>query len=129
MTPRAASVLAVIAVLGLVEQAAAQPSDTEAGRLLYNNACRTCHTLREGDNRLGPHLRGVVGRQAGSVAGYAYSSALARGDLVWDRATLDRFIANPDAVAPGHGMRPYTGIASAAERAKLIAFLEATAGN
>ena len=63
------------------------------------------------------------------MAGYAYSSALARGDLVWDRTTLDRFIANPDAVAPGHGMRPYTGIASAEERARLIAFLEATVGN
>ena len=26
-------------------------------QLVFNNVCRTCHTLKEGDNRLGPNLR------------------------------------------------------------------------
>jgi cytochrome c len=49
-------------------------------------------------------------------------------DLVWDRATLDRFISNPEQVVPGNNMKPYSGLASAEERAKIIAFLEANEG-
>jgi len=97
----------------------------EDGQIAFNNACRTCHTLREGDNRLGPNLHKIMGRKAGSLAGYGYSSALKGADITWDKATLDRFIANPDQVVSGHNMKPYGGLASAAERAKIIAFLEA----
>ena len=46
--------------------------------------------------------------------------------LVWDKATLDRFIARPDEVIPGHNMKPYGGITSAEERAKIVAYLEAS---
>lgn len=115
-----------VAALGLVLLAAPVPAfgqDGEAGRLVYNNACRTCHTLRDGDLRLGPNLNGIIGRKAGSVAGFAYSSAMKGGDLTWDEATLDRFIANPDAVVPGHAMRPYAPLSKAEERAAVIAFL------
>ena len=93
------------------------------GQMLFNNHCRTCHTLRDGDNRLGPHLKGVVGRKAGAVQGYPYSSALANSDLTWEASTLDRFIASPEEVAPGHQMRPYSGMTSSEDRAKLITFL------
>ena len=50
-------------------------------------------------------------------------------DLTWDRATLDRFIANPDQMVPGNRMKPYGGLTSAEERAKIIAFLEANSGS
>lgn len=46
--------------------------------------------------------------------------------VTWDKDTLDRFIANPDAVIPGHNMKPYGGLAWAEERAKIVAFLEAS---
>jgi len=94
------------------------------GQLAFNNACRTCHTMREGDNRLGPNLHKIVGRKAGSLPNYAYSSAMKGADLVWDKATLDRFIANPEQVVAGHKMKPFGGIASAEDRARIIAFLE-----
>jgi cytochrome c len=50
-------------------------------------------------------------------------------DLVWDKATLDHFIANPGQVVSGNNMKPHGGLASADERAKIIAFLEAKSGN
>jgi cytochrome c len=121
-----AAALAFVAVPAIGQDKAA---DTDAGQLLFNNACRTCHTLRDGDNRLGPNLHRIIGRKAGSLAGYGYSSAMKNADLVWDKATLDRFIANPDQVVPGHNMKPYGGHASAEERATLIAFLEASGNN
>jgi len=53
-----------------------QEGDATSGQLIFNNACRTCHTTREGDNRLGPNLYKIVGRKAGSLQNYGYSSAI-----------------------------------------------------
>jgi cytochrome c len=102
---------------------------TDDGQLAFNNTCRSCHTLREGDNRLGPNLHRIIGRKAGSLPNFGYSSAMKDADLVWDKATLDHFIANPDQVVSGNKMKPYGGLASAEERAKIIAFLEVNGGN
>jgi len=113
--------LAALAALGTP----ALGEGTEDGQLAFNNACRTCHTMKEGDNRLGPNLHKIIGRKAGSLPNYGYSSGMKGADLVWDKATLDRFIANPDQVVSGNNMKPYGGLASAEERAKIIAYLEA----
>ena len=107
-------------------QDTAAKSAAADNQLVFNNVCRTCHTLKEGDNRLGPNLHNIIGRKSGSVPDYSYSSAMKDADLTWDRATLDRFIANPDQVVPGNRMKPYGGLTSAEERAKIIAFLEAS---
>src|SRR5436305_12782698 len=97
-----------------------QGTEPGSGQVAFNNACRTCHTTREGDNRLGPNLHGVVGRKAGSLPGYNYSSAMKEADFAWDETKLDRFIANPDEVVAGNKMQPYGGLASKDDRAKII---------
>jgi cytochrome c len=126
----APSILLWAAALALIATPAIGQDKADAGQLLFNNACRTCHTLRDGDNRLGPNLHRIIGRKAGSLPDYNnYSSAMKNADLVWDKATLDRFIANPDQVVPGHNMKPYGGHASAEERATIIGFLEAGGAN
>jgi cytochrome c len=104
-------------------------TDSGSGQLIFNNACRTCHTLKEGDNRLGPNLHNIVGRKAGSLPNYGYSSAMKGADFVWDKEKLDSFIAKPDEVVPGNNMKPYGGLASAEERSKLIAFLQSPPSN
>ena len=80
-----------------------------AGQLVFNNVCRTCHTTREGDNRLGPHLHKIIGRKAGSLPTYGYSSAMKGADFIWDEAKLNRFIANPDEMVPGNNMKRMEG--------------------
>ena len=90
---------------------------------VFNNACRSCHTIREGDNRLGPNLFKIVGRKAGSLPDYNYSTAMKGAGFDWDEEKLERFIANPDEVVPGNNMKPYGGLASADERKKVVAFL------
>jgi cytochrome c len=121
-----AAVMAISADALGQDTAAKSAADSE---LAFNNVCRTCHTLKEGDNRLGPNLHNIIGRKAGSVPDYGYSSAMKDANLTWDKATLDRFIANPDQVVPGNKMKPYGGLTSAEERAKIIAFLEAYNGS
>ncbi len=100
-----------------------QGTEAASGQLAFNNACRTCHVAREGDNRLGPNLHKVVGRKAGSLPGYNYSSAMKEAGFVWDEEKLERFIANPDELVPGNNMKPYGGLASRDDRTKIIGFL------
>lgn len=102
---------------------ASQGTEDASGQQAFNNACRTCHMVREGDNRLGPNLHGIVGRKAGSLPDYAFSSAMKEAGFVWDEQKLDRFIANPDEVVPGNSMKPYGGLSSSDDRKKIIAFL------
>jgi cytochrome c len=97
----------------------------EDGKLAFNNRCRTCHSVKEGDNRLGPSLHGIIGRKAGSSSDYAnYSQALTSSNVVWDEATLDKFIENPDALVPGHNMKPYAGLPDAAQRQQIVEYLK-----
>ena len=117
--------LSLCAMFALHAEAADTPNAT--GEEVYNNACRTCHSIKAGDNRLGPHLAGIVGRKSGAAEGYAYSGVLKDGAVTFDEATLDKFIANPDSVAAGNNMKPYTGIQDAAQRAAIIAHLKAAA--
>jgi len=100
-----------------------QGTEDASGQQAFNNACRTCHMVKEGDNRLGPNLHKVVGRKAGSLPDYGFSSAMKEASFVWDQEKLDRFIANPDEVVPGNSMKPYGGLASSDERKKIIGFL------
>ena len=97
-----------------------QGMEEDAGQRAFNNACRTCHMVREGDNRQGPNLHKIVGRKAGSLPGYAFSSALKGADFVWDEEKLDQFIANPEHVVPGNSMKPYGGLSSSDDRKKII---------
>ncbi len=117
-----------IALLATLTAADAQTT-SDAGQIAYNNACRTCHSIREDENRIGPSLYGIVGKRAGTLSGYDSSPAIRQSGIVWDEDTLDRFIANPDALVHGHAMRPYGGIASEEERQKIIGYLKSAAGN
>jgi len=103
--------------------ALAQDQAREAGLIAFNNACRTCHTVKEGDNRLGPTLYNIIGRKAGTVENFAYSSSMKNAGFVWDEKKLDAFIANPEATVPGNNMKPYSGMTDAEERKKIIAYL------
>jgi len=104
--------------------AAAQ--DAEAGQKVFNQ-CRACHNIAEGGrNGVGPNLRGIVGRKAGSIEGFRYSANLrekAEAGLVWDEATLRSYIANPKAVLP-NGSMSYPGLKNEQQLNDLLAFLK-----
>jgi cytochrome c len=111
---------AAMASAGPTEASAATllPGDPTHGKSLYQ-ACQACHSIDEND--LGPKHRGVLGRHAGSVADYNYSSALKNSGLTWDPTTLDRWLSNPSALVPGTKM--YFAIPDAQARADIIAYL------
>lgn len=114
----------VLTLLGGLSVAPAFAQNGADGQTAFNNSCRTCHTAKEGDNRLGPNLAGIVGRKAGSLPDYNYSSSMKQSGITWDEANLDQFIANPDQVVTGNTMKPYGGIKDAAQRKVIIEFLK-----
>ncbi|MBB4360916.1 cytochrome c [Bradyrhizobium sp. CIR18] len=103
---------------------AQQPAGNEAAHQAFNNSCRTCHSVKEGDNRLGPNLNKILGRKAGALPDYNYSSAMKDAGFVWDQDKLARFMVKPDEVVSGNKMQPYGGI-SAEEAGKIVAYLQA----
>ena len=107
-------VIAAALALSTFLTQAARAADDLSGEQAFNNHCRTCHSWKEGDNRLGPSLHGVVGRKAGSVQGYNnYSQSMKQANITWDEGTLDKFIANPDSVVSNNNMKPFSGVADA----------------
>lgn len=113
---------AVLAAAGAAfALSAAQAAKTSQGA--FNNRCRTCHSIKPNDHRLGPSLHGIVGRKAGETEFKAYSQSMRNSDIVWDAESLDRFIENPEAVVPGNNMRPYSGITDQKERALIVEYL------
>ncbi|CAH0257137.1 c-type cytochrome [Roseomonas sp. CECT 9278] len=97
--------------------------DPEGARVF--RACAACHALSaQGGNMAGPHLHGLFGRRMGSVADYAYSERLARGDIVWTPQTVaDLFTRGPDVVTPGTRM-PVQRLENAEDMAALLRFLD-----
>jgi cytochrome c len=85
--------------------------------------CATCHSVKAGQNMIGPSLAGVVGKKSGSAAGYAYSPAFKKLNLVWNDANLDKWLAGPMKMAPGTKMT-FAGYPDAAKRKAVIAYLK-----
>ena len=106
-----------LAVLAFDANAA---GDAVRGRMLYERRCIACHSTDA--DRVGPAHRGVVGRKAGGVTGYGYSSAVKSSRIVWTAPALDRWLADPEKTLPGQ-KRNYT-VPDAQDRADLIAWLE-----
>lgn len=114
-------------VLGLLLagslSAAAWAQDAAAGEKDFV-VCRACHQIGPGaKNAVGPVLNGVVGRKAGSYPGYAYSEANKGSGITWDPPTLEKYLANPQAVVP-HTKMIFPGLKDPQKVKDVIAFLE-----
>lgn len=114
--------LAAIAVLALGMAGAADAQDLKKGKRVFNK-CKACHALEDGKNKVGPHLHGVFGRNAGAVEGYKYSKAMKESGIVWDDATMDEYLAAPKKYVKGTKMA-FAGLKKEDDRVNLIAYLK-----
>src|SRR5712671_4023792 len=73
-------------------------------------------------NKVGPHLSGVFGRPAGTVAGASYSKAMTASGMTWDEQTLDAFLTEPTRVLPSTTMS--ARLPNQQDRADVIAYLK-----
>jgi cytochrome c len=115
--------IAFLASLGAVPvSVSAQSKGPGAGQTVFESKCVACHSLDA--RRVGPLLRGVVGRKVASVAGYEYSDALKRVNGRWDARRLEMWLQDPQSVAPGTKMA--FSLPSATERSAVIQYLAST---
>ena len=101
----------------------ASAQDAAAGEKVFG-VCKLCHQI--GDNAksgVGPVLNGVIGRKAGTVAGYSYSDANKNSGITWDEATFREYIKDPKAKVPGTKMA-YAGLKDEQKINDLVAFLK-----
>ncbi|MCW2249122.1 cytochrome c [Azospirillum fermentarium] len=109
--------------LALSATAAYADGDAAAGEKVFN-VCKACHTIEAGGpNRVGPNLHGIVGRKAGTAAGFAYSKPMQDFGVTWDEEKLNAYITDPKATVPGNKMA-FAGLKDDAKRADLIAYLK-----
>lgn len=106
-----------IAVVGSV-----QAQDIARGKMLFD-VCAGCHGIETRVDDQAPSLGRVIGRRAGTLPDFQYSSAMLTANFVWDESRLDRFLADPQAVVPGTRM-PIAGIQDKNDRADIIAYVK-----
>jgi len=96
-----------------------------AGKDLCHQRCTACHSVEPGGRHgVGPNLFAVVGAKAGTKEGYRYSPAHAAASaVIWDEATLDRYLEDVQAMVPGT-KKVFQGMTDPLQRKALIAYLK-----
>ncbi len=105
--------------------AAAVPGDAEKGEKVFNQ-CKACHDVEKGVNKVGPTLKGVIGRNVASVPDYKYSTAFqefAKANPVWTDELFLVYIENPKKDVPGTKMA-FAGLKKPEDRANILAYLK-----
>jgi cytochrome c len=127
----AAAAFCGIALSGLVYLAptairAVETGDSTRGERVFQR-CFACHSVDPNERSMlqGPSLYRIMGRPAGAIPGFEYSDPMRRkgaAGLVWDAATLDRYIADPEGLVPGTAMSA-PPLRDEQDRADLLAYL------
>ncbi len=123
MGVQAAEIGKLVATPATEEMQLAQ--DAAAGKVAFI-ACAACHTINKGDpNRVGPNLNGIMGKKAGSVAGFAYSDNFKKGAaaITWDEKKMEEWIEAPAKVIAGTKMT-YPGQANETTRKNIVAYIK-----
>jgi cytochrome c len=101
---------------------AAHAGDAAKGKVVFQR-CAICHRVdKGGGNGLGPNLFGIVGRKAGTVAGFSYSAAMKNSGIVWTADKLIAYVAHPAQLVPGNRMA-FAGIIDPGQQADVVAYL------
>lgn len=114
---------ALAAVTTLMSASAFADGDADKGKKVYNK-CKACHTLDAGKNRIGPSLHGIMGRAAGTVDGFKYSSAMTESGITWDEESLSKYLEDPKGFIPGNKMA-FPGLKKEDDREDVIAYIKA----
>lgn len=112
----------VSALLGLAPAAWAAQPDLSNGKRVFTT-CSYCHGPKGEGAGVGPPIKGVVGRAAGSVPDFPYSDAMKGSGITWTSEKLAAFLSHPQQVVKGTRMI-FPGVASPKDLADVIAYLK-----
>ena len=109
-------------LLALSVGSAQAAGDAKKGEKIFKR-CKACHVVDSEKNKVGPHLVGILGRDAGMVEGFKYSKAMKESGISWDAESIDQYLADPRGFIPKNRMS-FPGLKKEKDRADLIAYLE-----
>jgi len=115
----------VVMTLGIVTTTLLHAQgDAAAGQAVFDQKCASCHSVAADltHGLLGPNLVGVVGRPAGTVAGWDFSPALKDSKVVWTEENLNKWLTDTTAFVPMAQMD--LRVPNRIEREDVIAYLE-----
>lgn len=118
-----ATALAALLLAGMAPPARA--GDADAGKDVFKTECAECHSIKQGRNKKGPSLFGVLGRKAAALPDYEYSDALRAQQhaWTWTPEQLHAYLAQPARQAnPGTKMK-YDGLNDQKQLDDLITYL------
>jgi cytochrome c len=116
--------VALIALVGVGVNASQAAGDAAKGKAAFVRQCAICHTIdKDGPNRFGPNLFGILGQKAGSVPGFMYSRAFkAAASWDWNEDLVAGWIGAPGVMVPGTAMGVFQGVAQS-DRDDIVAYL------
>ncbi len=117
---------ALLAFLWLGTGASLAAGDPVKGKAAFIRQCAICHTVeKDGPNRLGPNLFGIIGRKAGAAPGFQYSRAFkATANWNWIEDLVGGWISAPAVMIPGTAMGVFQGV-SDKDRDDIVGYLAA----
>jgi cytochrome c len=120
---RAATCLAMLASAATrsMPLAANAEGDAAAGEKVFAH-CAPCHSIKPGENKVGPSLAGVFGRKAGTEPGFSYSAALKGQDITWNEASVNEWLQGPGKFVKGTKM--IYSVPDEKDRQDVIAYLK-----
>lgn len=111
-------------IVGMTGSSQAWAGDAKAGADVFKSECSECHSTKQGHNKKGPSLFGIVGRAAGSLPDYHYSDALHQAPWTWTTDKLHGYLSQPARKAnPGTKMK-YSGLDDPKQLEDLISYLD-----
>jgi cytochrome c len=101
----------------------ADDGNAERGAEVFPIRCIECHAVTETTERkIGPSLKGLIGRMSGTLEGYAYSDAMKAAGILWSEETLKTFLVAPRKVVTGTKMS-FNGLKRPGEVEDIVAYL------
>lgn len=119
----AAAPAAKLVSLDITDASGAKMSGDPANGQKVFAQCAACHSIKPGENRVGPSLHAIVGRKSGSVPGFRYSDANKNSGITWTEQEMFTYLENPRAKVPGTIMT-FVGLRDPQQRADVIAYLQ-----
>lgn len=112
---------ALAASIGCVVSAHAQ--NVANGEQVFKK-CRICHQVGDNaKNAVGPLLNGIIGRPAGTIEGFKYSTANKNSGITWSEDAMLKYLENPKAAIPGTIMA-FPGLPEEQDRKDIVAYLK-----
>ena len=114
--------VAMAAAVAVTLPGAASAADAKAGEKVFRK-CKACHVVDKEQNRVGPHLVGIVGRKSAAVEDFKYSSALQEANIVWTEENIDAYLEKPKDFIKGNRMA-FVGLKKEEDRANVIEYMK-----